>query len=72
MGAFEMEANQVWRGKGNGAAQKIRILRTSLDRQRVEFERIEGPGILNKAVTTQRANVEAAFEYAGETLDTFV
>jgi hypothetical protein len=70
--AVDIAPNQVWRGKGAGREQRIRILELRGDR--VSFERIEGSAeeSLHKAHTTERVNIEAAFEYAGETMDTFM
>lgn len=69
-----MEADQVWRGRGNGSAQTIRIVRVSLDRQRVTFERLTGApdSALHKENRTTRGNIEAAFEYTGETESPFL
>lgn len=58
------EEGAVWRGKGSGSNQRIKIVRVSVDRQRVTFERISGAPdhALHKEQRTSRANVEAAFE----------
>lgn len=68
-----MEADQVWRGRGNGSAQTIRILTVSLDRQRVTFERLEGApaSALHKSNSATRSQIEASFVYDGETMSRF-
>lgn len=69
----DIAPDQVWVGKGNGAKQKIRILRIAVNRN-VTFERIEGSPAhaLGKEQRASQANVEAAFEYSGETMGTFL
>lgn len=68
-----MEPNQVWKGKGNGSDQQIRIVSVAVNRT-VTFVRIAGSpkSALGKEARAPLANVEAAFEYAGETMDTFL
>jgi hypothetical protein len=59
-----LEEGAVWRGKGTAADQTIKILRVSIDRQRITFERLSGAPdhALHKEVRAPRANIEAAFE----------